>query len=161
MCSQSQIKQNSPQKPGGLSAYNERFEKLPEILLYCDLAEFGEAVFLFISESMKSKMRKPLWNILEWLALEMPTTKVLELLESETHLLNGHDLAHYDKVCKATMEGAKFSVAATLKLAAFMLQRSKEDLSNKDKFEEKSKQYIDVSRRLMKEIESDHLFGML
>ena len=133
-----------------------RFAKLPLILLYCDVSEFGEAIFLFVSHSIKSKRRTALWYILEWLALEMPTTKVLELLESETHLLNSHDLPKYHAICMATMAQAEFPIAVMLKLVAFLNDRAV-DLSNKDQFIAQNKQYVDVSRRLLKEIDSDHL----
>lgn len=141
--------------------YNERFSDLPEILLYCDLNEFGVAIFEFISDSLKSKMRKSLWHILEWLALEMPTNEILHLLKRHTHLLSKHELLNYDKVCKACMEGSKFPIACTLRLSAFMYERADVDLSNRDAFREKGEQYVNVSRKLLKEIESDHLFALL
>ena len=144
-----------------LKTYSERFNQLPEILLYCDLNEFGVALFQFISDSLKSKMRKSLWHILEWLALEMPTNDILQLLKKHTHLLSKHELSSYDAVCKATMEGSKFPIACALRLSAFMYKRADVDLSNREAFRKKGKQYVEVARKLLKEIESDHLFAML
>jgi len=89
---------------------------------------------------------------------------VIELLESETHLLNFHDLPNYDKVCKATIERARFPIESALKLAALMNQRAKEDLSNKDAFNAKGRQYVDEGRKLLQEVfgdESDHFFGIV
>lgn len=144
-----------------IKTYTERFNELPEILLYCDLNEFGVALFQFISDCLKSKMRKSLWHILEWLALEMPTNEILQLLKKHTHLLSKHELSNYDAVCKATMEGSKFPIACALRLSAFMYKRADVDLSNREAFRQKGKQYVEVARKLLKEIESDHLFAML
>ena len=79
-------------------------------------------------------MRKSLWHILEWLALEMPTNEILSLLKKHTHLLSKHELASYDAVCKATMEGSKFPIACALRLSAFMYKRALVDLSNQKEF---------------------------
>eukprot|EP01084_Bolivina_argentea_P006952 13123_1 len=143
------------------ATYSDRFGDLPEILLYCDLNEFGVAIFEFVSDSLKSKMRKSLWHILAWLALEMPTNEMLHLLKRHTYLLSKHELVNYDKVCKATMEGSKFPIACTLRLSAFMYERAEVDLSNREAFRKKGNQYVNVSRKLLKEIESDHLFALL
>ena len=146
-----------------MPTYSERFSDLPDILLFCDLNEFGVAIFEFISETLRSKMRKSLWHILEWLALEMPTNVILHELKDKrhTHLLTKHELYNYDKICKATMEGSKYPIACALRLSAFMYDRAKIDLSNEKEFNDKGKQYVEVSRKLLKEIESDHLFALL
>eukprot|EP01084_Bolivina_argentea_P096399 173323_1 len=141
--------------------YQERFGDLPPILVYCDLNEFGVALFEFVSFSLKSKMRTSLWHILEWLALEMPTNELLHLLKKHTHLLSKHELVNYDKICKACMEGSKFPIACTLRLSAFMYGRAEVDLSNRTAFQAKGEQYVNVSRKLLKEIECDHLLALL
>eukprot|EP00485_Elphidium_margaritaceum_P010787 CAMPEP_0202689798 /NCGR_PEP_ID=MMETSP1385-20130828/4982_1 /ASSEMBLY_ACC=CAM_ASM_000861 /TAXON_ID=933848 /ORGANISM="Elphidium margaritaceum" /LENGTH=1408 /DNA_ID=CAMNT_0049344987 /DNA_START=72 /DNA_END=4298 /DNA_ORIENTATION=+ len=146
-----------------LEQYRERFQQLPKVLLHCDLNEFGVSIFEFVSDSLKSKMRRPLWTILEWLSLEMPTNDILHLLKRNTHLLTKHELDEYDRVCKACMEGSKYPIACALRLSAFMFERAEIDLSNRGAFREKGNQYVNVARKLISstEIESDHLFALL
>ncbi|ETO27212.1 hypothetical protein RFI_09918 [Reticulomyxa filosa] len=141
--------------------YEERFGKLPKVVLYCDLNEFGVALWEFVSESLKSKFRLSLWRVLEFLALEMGVSKVLDLFNAHTYLMAKHTLEEFDKVVKAAIEGSRYPIASSLRMAAFMNYRAKFDLSNEEDFIEIGKNYEEIAKKLLKEIESDHLFAML
>ena len=121
----------------------------------------GIPVWEFIADALKSKQRVSLWKILRFLALEMSTNQVLDLLKRHTHLLSKHMLREYDEVCKSTMEGSKHPIATALRLSAFMYERAAIDLSNSEDYKEVGEQYGTIARRLLQGIESDHLFAML
>ncbi|ETO26696.1 hypothetical protein RFI_10438 [Reticulomyxa filosa] len=146
---------------GDDETYSDRFEDLPKVVLYCDLNEFGVSLWEFVSDALKSKFREPLWRVLEFLALEMGTNKVLDLLKRHTHLMAKHTLEQFDRVAKATIEGSKYPIASSLRLAAFMNQRALDDLSNQEAFIDIGQSYENVAKKLLKEIESDHLFALL
>ncbi|ETO14202.1 hypothetical protein RFI_23171, partial [Reticulomyxa filosa] len=83
---------DDPKRIGDEYTYNERYGDLPKIVLYCDLNEFGVALWEFIAETLKSKFRISLWKLLQFLALEMGTMKVLDLLQRHTYLMAKHTL---------------------------------------------------------------------
>ena len=103
----------------------------------------------------------PLWPVLQFLALEMPTHQVLYLLKVHTHLLTQYMIMEYDDVCKATMEGAKHPIATALLLSRFMFQQARVDLFTRIRYSDLGGKYRIISRKLLREIESDHLLAML
>jgi hypothetical protein len=146
-----------------MKAYSERFGSLPAELMFCDLNEYGVPIFEFVSDALKSKYRRELWDILRFISLELGTVQVLEVLQSprHTHLLTKHMLQDYDELAKCIIEGSRFPIAASLRLSAFMYERAEMDLSNQDDFREIAMNYLDIGKKMLKEIESDHLFTIL
>eukprot|EP01084_Bolivina_argentea_P262892 444772_1 len=140
---------------------NETSNELPELLRYIDVTTFGRPLWYFCVDQLSTKDRPPLWNILEFLATELPTSMAINILKSTRDALVRFQVEPLDAVCLKIISASTYPIATALYLAAFMQSNATRDSSRKEKFDIISKKYIDIGTDLLSQIESDHLLAIL
>ena len=135
--------------------------ELPELLQFMDVSIFGNPLWYFCVDQLSTKDRAPLWNILEFLGTELPTSMAIRLLRQTRNALVRFHVSSLDKVCLKIISSSTFPIATALYLAAFMRQNARQDSSRKDQFDKIYEKYSKIATDLLSQIESDHLLAIL
>ena len=135
-------------------------EEPPPAIMELDYEKFGVYCWAYVMNKLELKQRERLFVVLEFMAMMGPTSIMIKLVYQFSKQLLLLPKKWIDKVCLAIIRGSKYSIAASLKMAAFAQEMGDIDLSSKDAFTSLSTKYTEVAVELTKQIESHHLLGM-
>ena len=140
---------------------NEAYERMPDLIQCCDVLTFGVPLWAFCLTQLQVKDRSVLWDILCHFAAMLPTQLIVKLIEENRGILSKFELHSLDRLCSTVIESAKFPAATALYLAAFMKERSQNDLSRQQQLNGLCEKYVEIATQLLQQIESDHLLAMV